>query len=82
MLGVMLPGSLLDADTFSFRGTQLDPSPRKFESMEVPGCVREPGWTCSVRSNQEPELLAGGICARTAAKGVAEPSSQAEMIKP
>ena len=81
IIEVVSPGPLLGTDVFSSRRSQSDPLPRNFASREVPGSVRELGRTCSVRSSEEAELLAGGICARSAAKGNTELSSQTQAIK-
>ena len=81
IIEVVSPGPLLGTDVFSSRRSQSDPLPRNFVSREVPGSVRELGRTCSVRSSEEAELLAGGICARSAAKGNTELSSQTQAIK-
>jgi len=67
VLGTMLPEPFVGADSLFFRWVQSDSSLRKFGSREVPGCVKESGWTCSLRSSEEEELFAGGICALTAA---------------
>ena len=83
---LVMPGILFAVDPLSRRRSQSDPSLElmpgaKFASTGLTGCVSEPGWACSVRSSEEAELLAGRICARTAAKGVVEPSSQTLTIK-
>ena len=81
-----MPGILFAADARSLPRSQPDlplesmPS-AKFVSTEVTGCVSEPGWTCSVRSSEEAEALAGAVCALAAVKGIAELSSQKEIIK-
>jgi len=63
VLGTMLPEPFVGADSLSFRWVQSDWSLGKFVSGGVLGCVKEPG----VRSSEEAELSAGGICALTAA---------------
>jgi len=64
-----------DAPTKTFIAEDLVRKAMAGEIRAAPGFVREPGCTCNVRSSEETELFAGGIFARTAAKGVAEPSS-------
>jgi hypothetical protein len=81
IIEVVWPEPFLGTDVFSSRRSQSDSLPRNFVSSEVPGCLRELGWTCSLRSSEEAELLARGICARSAAKGNTESSSHTQAIK-
>ena len=53
----------------------------KFVSTEVTGCVSERGWTFNVRSSEEAEALAGAVCALIGIRGIAELSSQKEILK-
>ena len=81
---IAMPGILFAADARSLRRSQPDPPPEsipstKFVSTDVTGCVSKP--TCSVRSSEEAEPLAGAICALAPVKGIAELSSQKEIIK-